>query len=334
MTLKIVYFGTPDYAVPALEALAEDTRFDVVLVVTQPDRPAGRGHKLTPPPVKIAAERLGMPVYQPLSLRTKVAREPLAAAGADLFVVAAFGLIFGEKTLSIPRLGCVNLHASLLPSYRGASPISAAILSGDAETGVTLMVMERGLDSGPLIAKGAIPIRPDATTESLTHELANVGAELVKEHLCAFAAGELTPIPQPASGVTLVRPLTKADGWIDWSESAEQIERQIRAMWPWPRAWTDLNGANVQIHAASVAEGASRADGRVGTIEVVDGKPVAVCGEGTLRLDRVQFPGKSAIDGWQAALHGQLSPGMTLNGSAPNLSPMIVPLSDGTSTSA
>lgn len=332
MTLKIVYFGTPEYAVPALEALAADARFDVVLVVTQPDRPAGRGHKLTPPPVKIAAERLGLPVYQPSSLRTKDAREPLAAAGADLFVVAAFGLIFGEKTLSIPRLGCVNLHASLLPSYRGASPISAAILSGDAETGVTLMVMERGLDSGPMIAKGVMPIGQDATTESLTRDLAKVGAELVSEQLHAFAVGELTPIPQPASGVTLVRPMTKADGWIDWSQPVEQIARQVRAMWPWPRAWTDLDGVNLQIHAASVAEGASRADGPVGAVEVVDGKPVVICGAGALRLDRVQFPGKSAIDGRQAALHGQLSPGMTLNGTAPDRSPMIVPLSDGTST--
>lgn len=334
MTLKIVYFGTPDYAVPALAALAEDERFEVVLVVTQPDRPAGRGHKLTPPPVKTAAGRLGLPIYQPSSLRAKEARGPLEAAGADLFVVAAFGLIFGEKTLSIPRIGCVNLHASLLPKYRGASPISAAILSGDSETGVTLMVMERGLDSGPTIAKGVIPIGSDATTESLTRQLAVVGADLVKEHLHAFACGELTPVPQPESGATLVRPLTKADGWIDWSQSAEQIERQVRAMWPWPRAWTQLNDVAMQVHAACIADRLSRPAEQVGTIEILDGMPLVACGAGALQLDRVQFPGKAAIDARQAVANGQLGPGMRFDGPAPERLPIIIPLSDETSTSA
>src|SRR3954452_24216084 len=181
LTYRIVYFGTPEYAVPAFDQLAADERFDVVLVVTQPDRPAGRGHKLTSPPVKKAAEQRGIRVYQPESLRSPDMRMPLVEAKADLFVVAAYGLIFGEKTLAIPSISCVNLHASILPAYRGASPVSAAILEGLSSTGVSLMVMERGLDSGPVIATESISIKPDATTGSLTAELASVGAQLVRE---------------------------------------------------------------------------------------------------------------------------------------------------------
>ena len=334
MTYRIVYFGTPEYAVPALEQLASDERFDVVLVVTQPDRPAGRGHKLTSPPVKAAAEQRGIPVYQPESLRSPEMRMPLVDTNADLFVVAAYGLIFSEKTLAIPRIGCVNLHASILPDYRGASPISAAILEGQASTGVSLMVMERGLDSGPVIAIESIPIKPDVTTGSLTVELAIVGARLVRDHLAEFAAGEIVPKPQEERGVSFVRPLTKADGWIDWSMPAIDIERQVRALWPWPRAWTAVDGSIIQIHQSDIAIGDPNLDGPVGRVGESQRFPVVKCGEGYLRLLRVQFPGKQSADASVALANGQLKLNLVLNGDMPVRTPMVTRPSDENATSA
>jgi methionyl-tRNA formyltransferase len=323
MSYRIVYFGTPDYAVPALEQLASDERFDVVLAVTQPDRPAGRGHKLTPPPVKVAAELLDIPVYQPESLRSPEMRMPLVEAAADLFVVAAYGMIFGEKTLAIPNIGCVNLHASILPDYRGASPISAAILEGRASTGVSLMVMERGLDAGPVIAVESIPIKPDATTGSLTVELATVGAHLVRDFLADFAAGKIIPKPQDTEAASFVRPLTKADGWIDWSKPAVEIDRHVRAMWPWPRAWTEIDGLMLQIHQSDVVEDVSAIVGPVGSVGESQRFPVVKCGVGYLCLLRVQFPGKQVMDARVALASGQLRTGLVLNGAAPERTPMV-----------
>ena len=334
MTYRIAYFGTPDYAVPALEQLAADERFEVALVVTQPDRPAGRGHKLTPPPVKEAAEQLGIRIYQPESLKSPNMRMPLVEANADLFVVAAYGLIFGEKTLAIPSIGCVNLHASILPAYRGASPISAAILEGEATTGVSLMVMERGLDWGPVIATESISIGPDATTGSLTAELAIVGAHLVQDALDDFASGGITPEPQNSRGVSFVRPLMKSDGWIDWSMPAIEIERQVRALWPWPRTWTEIDGAIVQIHESDVVDDWSPVDGQIGSISEHEKFPVVRCGEGSLRLLRIQFPGKQSVDARIALANGQLRIGSVLNGAAPERAPMVIRPSDGSSTSA
>ncbi len=304
--LRIIYFGTPTYAVPALERLANDERIDLRLVVTQPDRPAGRRHQLTPPPVKIAAERLGLQVYQPESLRTPDAREPLVLSGADLFVVAAYGLIFGPKTLAIPRITSLNLHASLLPRYRGASPIAASILCGDAETGVSLMGMETGLDTGPVYATTRTPIARDDTSESLTIRLAELGADLVGEQILDIANGNITPIPQPSDGASMTRPLTKLDGAMDWSEPAEQLERQVRAMWPWPRAWSLVRGNRIQVHRANAISG--KLDGAPGTVTAGDGDPIVVCGEGGLRLDAIQEAGAKAVSGkaWVAGLRGDL----------------------------
>jgi methionyl-tRNA formyltransferase len=328
--LRVAFFGTPAYAVPALTALASDSRFSVELVVTQPDRPAGRGKALTPPAVKVEAKRLGLPLYQPSTLRDAPSRQPLVDSGADLFVVAAFGLIFGEKTLAIPRIAPVNLHASLLPAYRGASPISAAIENGDAETGVSLMVMERGLDSGPVIATRSIPIDADATTESLTVELAQLGASLLIDEIGAYASGRVVPVPQPAAGVTLVRPLTKADGEIDWLQSAAQIERHVRAMWPWPRASARIDSGSVQIHRASIAGRVGLQPGRI----AIDGGTVIVgTGDGTLILDLVQFPGKSPIDGRALANSRRLKTGDRFDLNLPDRAPMIRALDFGSSTS-
>jgi methionyl-tRNA formyltransferase len=321
--LRIVFFGAPGYAVPTLRALAESPRFEIALVVTQPDRPAGRGRKLTAPPVKLEANRLDLPIYQPESLRAPGARQPLIDAAADLFVVAAYGLIFGEKTLAIPRLGCLNLHASLLPQYRGASPISAAILNGDRETGVTLMVMERGLDTGPTLARVAVAIDPSDTTASLTEKLAGAGAELAVTAIPAFASGELSPVPQP-SGASLVRPMVKADGQLDFTRSADALARQVRAMWPWPRAWAILNGETIQIHRATVTD---PANGTPGTITLSEKEPVVACGVGALRLDLVQLPGGKPMTGRHFAASSHIVVGSRFNpGPESGLPPLIVPL--------
>ncbi len=293
--IRIVYFGTPAYAVPTLESLLTEPRVRVALVVTQPDRPAGRGRKLNSPPVKDAALASAIPIYQPESLRTAEDREPIVAASADLFVVAAFGKIFGPKLLALPRLGSVNLHASLLPHYRGASPISAAILDGRAETGVTLMQMDSGLDTGPILAHQTLPIDSGATTASLTPSLAKIGAQLLIDRLDRLIDKTLDPMAQGDHGATLTRPLTKADGWIDWNRSAVEIERQVRAMWDWPRGWTTFDGAQVQIHRASVDS--TPAEAVPGTVLITQGKTTVTTGDGHLVLDVAQSAGSKPLSG-------------------------------------
>lgn len=303
--LKIAFFGTPAFAVPALERLAGDERFVVALVVTQPDRPAGRGRSLVASPVKRAAEQLGLTVYQPDGLRAAAGREPLAVLEADLFVVAAYGLIFGRRTLALPRLGCLNLHASVLPRHRGASPIAAAILSGDGRTGVSLMAMEPGLDNGPVIAVRQTVITGDDTTASLTERLAEIGARLATEAIPEFAAGRLPAVSQPVVGVTVTRPLTKADGWLDWTRSAKDLERQVRAMWPWPRAWTTLRDVPLQIHRATVVD-RTGAD-EPGSIQLLGGTVSVRCGQGALRLDSVQRAGGRPVSGPALIAGGQVN---------------------------
>ncbi len=291
---RIIFMGTPDFAVPSLKALAARDDIDLRLVVTQPDRPAGRGRKLTPPPVKAVATELGLEVLQTDSLRHAEVKQRIIDEEPDLVVVAAFGMILGKWILELPRLGCVNLHASLLPKYRGASPVSEAILSGDDTTGVTLMQMDRGLDTGDMLATIEVPILESDTTESLTPKLATAAAELLDANLMQLLAGELTPVPQP-EGATETRQLNKDDGRIDWSESAEYIERQVRAMWSWPRAWTMLDGSTrMQIHAAQVSNNDSLAPAEV---RVQDKSVLVGTGSGALELERVQLPGGKPIEG-------------------------------------
>jgi methionyl-tRNA formyltransferase len=301
--ISVVYFGTPDYAVPTLEALAADDRFDIRLVVTQPDRPAGRGRTTREPAVKSAARRLGIETYQPETLRTAAARGPLVDVDADLFVVAAYGLIFGRSTLSLPSLGCLNLHASLLPRFRGASPVAAAILCGDTSTGVSLMLMEAGLDTGPVVARVDTSIGPSETTESLTSRLAILGAELAIEAIPRYAKGELAGRAQDASAATVTRPLKKMDGWLDWREPASALDRRVRAMRPWPRAWTTVDNETLQIHQAEAVEQGARL--APGTLTIRSGEAFVVCGEGALRLDVVQRSGRSPMGGrdWIAGRH-------------------------------
>ncbi len=291
---RVIFMGTPAFAVPALEVLAARDDVDLCLVVTQPDRPAGRGKKLTSPPVKDAAIQLGLPLLQTATLRAPDVKEQIIALKPDLVVVAAFGMILGKWILELPRCGCVNLHASLLPKHRGASPISAAILAGDDVTGVTLMQMDRGLDTGDILFTTETPINDDDTTSSLTPRLAEAGAALLERHLSDILLGNVAPIPQP-SGATETRQLTKADGEIDWSQSAEQIDRQVRAMWDWPRAWTDLaNGERLQVHQVAVVPDRHLASGELTT----DRTGVYIgTGQGTLQLVQVQYPGGKPVTG-------------------------------------
>lgn len=296
--VSTVFFGTPDFAVPALRWLATTPDFDLRLVVTQPDRPAGRGRRLTPSPVKTAAEELGLPLYQPASLKSPEQRVPVAEVDVDLFVVAAFGLIFGPKTLALPRVGCVNVHASLLPAYRGASPVTAAIINGDSVAGVSLMLMDAGLDTGPVIANAAIPVGSTETTERLATRLAQLGAELVAEKLTTFARGGIAPVPQPSNGASLTRPLVKADGWLDWQRPAIELERLVRAMWAWPRAWTTVAGEPLQVHRAiTVLDEDESRDDPPGTLIRLGHRAAVICGSGCLVLDVVQLPGRSPVSG-------------------------------------
>ncbi len=293
--VRIVFFGTPDYAVPSLVALAADERIRIPLVVSQPDRPAGRGRQLTPPAVKHAAIELDLPVYQPESLRTEADRSLIADASADLFVVAAFGKIFGPKLLALPRMGSINLHASMLPDFRGANPIAAAILEGNFRTGVTLMGMESGLDTGPILAQRSIDIERSDTTASLKPRLAQLGAQLLIDSIDELIAGQLPAVPQDDAQATLTRPMVKADGWIHWSQPAIDIERQIRAMWDWPRAWTTLDESPIQIHRATVLPGPSEA--RPGEVTFRPEGAVASTGDGDLVIEIAQAAGGKPLPG-------------------------------------
>jgi len=319
--ISIVYFGTPAYAAPALRMLAGDDRFDVRLVVTQPDRPAGRGHLLSLPAVKVAAEELALPVYQPETLRDEGSRAPLVEADADVFVVAAFGLIFGRSTLAIPRRGCVNLHASILPAYRGAAPIPAAILNGDAETGVTLMEMERGLDTGPIVDIARTPITGEDTTATLTERLGVLGGRLVVDALPGWFASDLAATVQP-DAASAVRMLNKMDGGIDWGRPAVEIERQVRAMWPWPRAWTVLEGKVLQVHRASLGEAMPL---RAGEVTIHAGAIFVGTGTGALRLETVQPAGSKAMSATDAVAGRHLVPGGVLTSVPASGAPLVRP---------
>ncbi len=293
--------GSPEFAVPSLEALVGAQQ--VVGVVTQPDRPAGRGARLTPPAVKVAALALGLPVLQPERVGAPEALAQLTAWAPEVIVVAAFGQLLPPALLVLPACGCVNVHASLLPRWRGAAPIAAAILAGDTLTGVSLMRMDEGLDTGPLIAQCEEPIRPDDTTGSLTARLARLGADLLLETLPGYLGGERIPRPQPEAGVTFCRPLRKADGRLDWSRSAVELERRVRAMNPWPGAFTIWAGQPLKVlRAAPLLEGDE--SGPVGRVVPLQGGAAVVTGGGLLQLLEVQRAGKSALP-IEAFLRGQ-----------------------------
>jgi len=309
--VRIVYMGTPEFACPTLRALAKDPDVELALVVTQPDRMAGRGRKLLSPPVKMVAAELGLPTYQTASLKTADQRMPIVDSAPDLIVVAAFGLILGSTILNLPPLGCINLHASLLPAYRGAAPISAAIANGDTESGVTLMRMERGLDTGPMLATSRLNINMTDTTASLTERLALSAAELMLASLGPLVQGSLPEQPQ-GSAASLTRPLTKSDGWLNWERPSIELERHVRAMWSWPRAWTTLsNGEAIQIHRSRVADGTVNGC-EAGTI-ISHGNELAVqTGQGLLVIDLGQLPNGKPQPGLVLAQRSELISGQRL----------------------
>lgn len=290
---KIVLMGSPEYAIPSLLAL--HAQHQVVLVVTQPDRRQGRGRKQSAPPAKEKALELGLPVWQPDTLRSEEAVARLRQAGADLFVTAAIGLLLPRQVLALPPRGTLNLHASLLPRWRGAAPIAWAILHGDAETGVTLMQTDPGLDTGPIVAQVRCPIRADDTAASLTERLARLGADLLIETLPRWLAGQIVPRPQSRQGVTYAERLAKDDGRIDWRSPAEQIERMLRAYTPWPGIYTTYQGQMLRLVRVGVRPDWAGA-APPGTVLALPGGPIAVAtGQGALVLHELQLAGKKAL---------------------------------------
>lgn len=293
--LRVVFMGTPEFALPALRMLV-DEGCDVVGVYTQPDRRSGRGRRLAASPVKRAAEEWGLRVFQPASLRRdEAAREELAGLMPDLIVVAAYGIFLPADTLEVPPLHALNIHPSLLPKYRGASPVAGAILSGDALTGVSVMRLDEGMDSGGIVAQWETLIGGDETAEVLTARLFEMGAELLRELLPQWCAGEIEPTPQDESEATFTQLLRREDGVIDWGRSAEYIVRQVRAYDPWPGSFTHWGSRQVKVLRASVAD-VGVVDGVCGmVVELRQGVGV-VAGEGVVVLGRVQQEGRQAVD--------------------------------------
>jgi methionyl-tRNA formyltransferase len=283
--MRLAFMGSPDFAVPALQALVA-AGHDVVAVYCQPPRPAGRGHRLTKCPVHVAAESLGIEVRTPARVRRDVAEhEAFAALNLDAAIVAAYGLILPKAMLEAPVCGCLNIHASLLPRWRGAAPIQAAIAAGDAESGITIMQMDEGLDTGPMLLREATPIGPTTTTPELHDALSAIGARLILRAL----AENPTPAPQPETGATYAEKLTREHGRLDWTRDAASLARQIRALNPWPGTFTTLDGTPLKILAA---------------VETPDTAPpgtilpnfTIATGQGALRITRLQPPGKPAMD--------------------------------------
>lgn len=295
MTKRVVFMGSPEFALASLRALAAWDEASVVGVVTQPDRPAGRGRQLTAPPVKTLALALGIPVIQPERLRAKEPMQQLRDWAPDLIVVAAFGQILRPAVLELPPHGCINVHASLLPRWRGASPIVAAVLHGDEEAGVTIMKMDPGMDTGPMLSMRSIPIQPEDTAGSLSEKLSQLGADLLMDTLPGYLAGSVLPQPQPEEGVTLAPLLEKSVGQLTADEPAELLARKVRAFNPWPMASLPWKGGALRILRAHAATGSAGVG--AGQRIVLEGLPAIVTSQGVLVLDEVQPAGKKAMTG-------------------------------------
>jgi len=292
MLPRIVFMGSPEFALPTLRRLAK--QYPVVGVVTQPDRPAGRGRSLRPPPVKSLAESLGLPLIQPERLRTPEAIAQLRAWAPDLIVVAAYGQILRPAVLELPAFGCLNVHASLLPRWRGAAPIQAAILNGDAETGVTIMRMDAGVDTGPILSQRATPILAEDTAGTLGERLAELGAELLLDTLPDYLSGRLLPQPQDESSATFAPMLTRADGALDFNKSVESLARQVRAFNPWPGTYFTWQGAPLKVLRAHAIPASDLQPGR---LTIHEGLPAVEAQGGLLVLDEVQPAGRKALSG-------------------------------------
>ncbi|MDF1855400.1 methionyl-tRNA formyltransferase [Pseudooceanicola sp.] len=283
--MRIIFMGTPEFSVPVLDALVA-AGHEIIMVYCQPPRPAGRGKKDRPTPVQARAEALGLPVRHPSSLKSETEQAEFAALAADIAVVVAYGLILPQAVLDAPRLGCLNIHASLLPRWRGAAPIHRAIMAGDAETGICIMQMDAGLDTGPVLLRQATVIGAEETTGQLHDRLSAIGAGLIVSALTRIT--DLTPEPQPETGITYAAKIDKAEARVDWTRPAADIDRQIRGLSPFPGAWCEIDGQRIKLLASRCAEGA----GAPGT--VLDGTLKIACGTGAVQILRLQRAGKGA----------------------------------------
>lgn len=311
-TIRIVFFGTPAFAVPSLERLVAEPDFEIAFVVTQPDRPAGRGRQLRPSPVKQRALELGLPVLQPETPRDPDFLNCLREAEPTVGVVVAYGELIPRTLLDLPAHGFLNVHPSLLPKYRGASPIQAAILNGDPVTGVSIILLTPELDAGPILRQVTVAIRPDDTAATLGERLAMMAANLLPDTIRQWVAGNLVPTPQDERYATYTRPLRKEDGRIDWTRSAEEIERQVRAMQPWPGAWTTIAGRSLRIVRAHVVETPLALP--PGCLTATREALLVATGRGALALEIVHPEGKQAMPGldWWRGL--RLEPGVCFDG--------------------
>ncbi len=293
--VKILFMGSPEFAVPSLREL--HARYDVVGVVTQPDRPQGRGLALQAPPVKVAARELGIArVLQPEKLRGAEIRRELESFEADLFVVVAYGKILSAKTLAIPRRGCVNVHGSLLPAYRGAAPIQWAVLRGERLSGVTIMLMDEGMDTGPMLLQRELELAADETAGSLHDRLAPLGSLALCEALEGYLAGTLHPVAQPGEGVTLAPMLAKEDGRVSFGSPAPEVDAWIRGMDPWPGAFTSLDGDRLKLFASTMVGAPRGSVGQPGEVLSVDSRGLQIaCGVGALFVRELQLPGRRRI---------------------------------------
>ena len=314
--MVVVFAGTPEFAVPSLRALAAGPH-RIAAVYTRPDRPAGRGRRMAESAVKAAAIELGLPVEQPESLRPAAARERLAGHRPDLVVTAAYGLILPPEVLGIPAAGCINVHASLLPRWRGAAPVQHALLAGDAETGATIMRMDAGVDTGGILLARACPVRPDDTARSLTGRLARIGAEALAEAMTGIAAGRLAPRPQDPSAATPAPRIRKADALIDWSRGARDLERMVRAFDPWPVAFTFAGEEPLRVLRAEALADPDPRPPAPGTVVRTAPEGIEVrAGAGRLRVLRVQRAGRRPMDAREFLNGRSLVPGQRLGNGA------------------
>src|SRR3990172_2141521 len=306
--MKIIFMGTPEFAVPSLRALIESGE-DIVAVVTQPDKPKGRGLEVAPPPTKVLAEKHGIPVLQPAKIKTEEFFNELKKFSADLICVTAYGKILPKNILDLPPHGCINVHASLLPKYRGAAPINWAIIRGEKVTGITTMKMDEGMDTGDMLLKEEVPIDDEDTGDTLSEKLSEIGARLLIETIRLLKEGKLNPIPQDHSQATYAPMLKKEDGKIDWQKSAEEIRNLIRVALPWPSAYTNLEGKLLKIYKTKVSEGG----GKPGEVMKSDSGILRVAtGKGTIDILELQIEGGKKLQ-TQVFLRGRrIEEGMVL----------------------
>jgi methionyl-tRNA formyltransferase len=327
--MRVVFMGSPEFAVPSLRALAG--RHEVALVVSQPDKPAGRGGKLAAPAVKLAAQELGLPVAQPRSAKTGELRDALAATGAELAVVVAYGKILPKAVLEALPRGCINVHGSILPRYRGAAPVQRAVIDGEAESGVTIMQLDEGMDTGPTLLERRVAIDPDETAGELLARLGPIGAELLLEAIDGLRAGTLSAVPQDHARATHAPMLTKADGAIDFAQPARVVAARIRGVDPWPGAFAALRGGTVKLFRARAEEAGAGAGDQsgagtaaappsppAGTVIAIDAAGARVaCGEGTVVIRELQAPGRKRLTAAQFAAGRGIAAGDVLARAAP-----------------